>query len=281
MEWREGFVENLPFEEYAAVDALNGSALVHMRRSPMKYRHERDNPSPATQSMLTGVYIHRMILEPSRVGDFAVWGTLPEEKVRRGQVWESFKELNEGATIITEAERDLIVSISASVRKSKAASKYVRAEGPTELSMFWIDPVSKRKFKGRLDKLIPATHTIADLKQARSSEPFKFGGQAYALGYHIKAAIYCNGYKALTSHEAKFRFIAVEPKPPYEPAVFRATKDAILQGNLDLEAILQTLAACERSNTWPPSQMEETDLTLPPYAYMDADELADLTYSGD
>ena len=37
-------VEHMSFEDYAAVDALNGSSIVNMRRSPMYFKYVRDNP---------------------------------------------------------------------------------------------------------------------------------------------------------------------------------------------------------------------------------------------
>ena len=73
---KPGFYYQMPFEEYAAVPALNGSSLLHLRRSPMKYKHELDNPTPPSPAMILGTATHRLILEPDRVGDFAVWGLL-------------------------------------------------------------------------------------------------------------------------------------------------------------------------------------------------------------
>ena len=39
---KDGFYLDMSFEEYAAIDALNGSSIVNMRRSPMYYRHAKD-----------------------------------------------------------------------------------------------------------------------------------------------------------------------------------------------------------------------------------------------
>ena len=41
-EVKDGFYLDMSFEEYAAIDALNGSSIVNMRRSPMYYRHAKD-----------------------------------------------------------------------------------------------------------------------------------------------------------------------------------------------------------------------------------------------
>ena len=107
-----GFIENMPYEEYAKVDALNGSSIIHMRRSPMNFRWKMDNVEPPTPALILGTATHRMILEPNRVGDFAVWGEKEEEKVRRGKVWDAFQEAHQDKMILTVDERDAMVSMA-------------------------------------------------------------------------------------------------------------------------------------------------------------------------
>lgn len=276
-----GIFPGVEFAEYQKIDALNGSALVNMRRSPMYYRWCMDNPTPPTPAMALGTAVHRLVLEPTKVGEFAVWGQLEEEKVRRGKVWENFCELNKGATIVTVAERDAMVGTAVGARKNPPIMKYANAKGETELTLVWTDNATGRLFKGRLDKWIKKGNTICDLKTTRDCHAYRFGGQAYALGYHIKAAIYVSGLQALTGDRPKFKFLAIESKPPYEAAVYRATPDVLTQGGVDLDEILRKLTECERTGNWPPEQEEETDLILPTYAYSSEDDLAELTYKED
>lgn len=270
----DGFFFDMPFEEYQKIDALNGSAIVHMRRSPMYYRHMLDNPPVSTPAQVLGTATHRLILEPKLAGDFAIW---PKENERRfGKVWDDFKFANRGKMIVTEDERNAMVGCAIAVHKNPVARKYLAAEGATEVSMVWTDRATGRRFKGRLDKQTKG-HTIIDLKTTRDCTPYRFGGQAYALGYHIKAALYWLGYRALTGKEPHFKFIAVESKKPHESAVYRAHPDVISQGMEDLDGLLKTLAECETSGAWPGAQQEEADLTLPTYAFTDAaDDLSDL-----
>jgi hypothetical protein len=273
----DGFYHDMPFTEYAAISAINGSSIVHMRRSPMHYRHMLDNPQAPTPAMVQGSATHRLILEPKLCGDFAVWGEADGQGRRFGKVWDAFKAAHADKMIVTADERDVMVAQAVAVHKNPIARKYLAADGPTEVSMVWTDKATGRRFKGRLDKLVPAKRVIADLKTTRDCTPYRFGGQSYALGYHIKAAMYWLGYRALTGDEPHFKFIAVESKPPYESAVYRAHPDVISQGMEDLDVLLKTLAECEASGTWPAAQQEEADLTLPTYAYTEAaDDLSDL-----
>jgi PDDEXK-like uncharacterized protein DUF3799 len=269
-----GFKYGMPFEEYAAVDALNGSALIHIRRSPMAYRYQMDNPQEPTDAMKLGTVIHTAILEPPLLGKIAVWGTKPDEKVRRGSVWEAFQAANEGLILLTRSEQAEVSDAVEGVYDCPTAREYLVQEGACEVSMFWVDE-SGRYWKGRLDKIIKTAHTatIVDLKKTRSCSSRRFGAQAYGLGYHIKAAIYVSGYQILTGIRPKFKWVAIESKRPFECAVYRATPDVLTLGGEEIMKLVRTLDQCEKTNHWPPEQEQEEDLILPEYAMGDADSL--------
>ena len=261
-----GFYENMDFETYLAVPALNGSSIVHMRRSPMYFRYMRDNPQPSTPAQILGTATHRLILEPDRVGDFAVWGEQEEEKVRRGKVWDAFQEAHAGKMIVTTSERDAMVGMATAVRKYLPIRKYADAKGPTEVSIFWRDRYTGRRMKARLDKWIPESNTVFDLKTTRSCTSHQFAAQAFNLGYHIKMAIQYDGVRTLTGKEPKLKLGAVESKAPHESAVYRITPDVKLMGGEEFDALVRVLDECERTNKWPPALEEESDLLIPSWA---------------
>ena len=273
----DGIYPGLSWEDYCSIDALNGSSIIHMRKSPMYYRYMRDNPQPPTDAMILGTATHRLVLEPEKVGDFAVWGEREEEKVRRGQVWEAFKAAHTGKMIVTVAERDLMVGMAVGARRNAPIMRYASAKGETEVSMVWTDKTSGRRFKGRLDKIIEKDHIIFDLNTCRACNKFKFGAQTHQLGYHIKMGLYWSGYKNLTGHAPKCVLGAIESKEPFESAVYRCTSDVILQGLEDFDGLLHTLTQCELSGEWPAAEPEELELTMPSYAYTQPeDDLSDL-----
>ncbi len=59
---------------------------------------------------------------------------------------------------------------------------------------------------------------------------------------------------------------AIDSKPPHESATYRVTKDVILQGLEELADLLDTLRECEKTDTWPPANEQETDLMIPAWA---------------
>lgn len=261
-----GFYENMPYEEYAKIDALNGSSIVHMRRSPLKYRHMKDNPQPETPALKLGTITHRMILEPALMGEIAVWGLREDEKVRRGKTWDAFRDEHYGKTILTVEEFEAARGVACAAKLSPLIDPYVSAPGPTEVSIFWRHPHTGRRMKARLDKWIPSMNMVMDLKSTRDCTSYRFGGQAAQLGYHIKMAIQFEGVKVLTRREPEMRLAAIESKAPYECAVYRVTKDVIMQGLEEKDNLVAKLDECEASNQWPPEQECETDLILPAWS---------------
>lgn len=264
-----GIYENIPFEEYAKVDALNGSSIVHMRRSPMKYRYEKDTPTAPSPAMQMGTIVHRLILEPELVGDIAVWGLEPSEKVRNGKVWDAFREFNKNMTILSKAEYESITGQATAALRNAPIRKYASVGGVTEVSMFWRHPYTKRRYKARIDKLIRETDTIFDLKTTRNCHSREFGSQAYSLGYHIKLGLYAQGYEALTGKRPRVLIGALDSKPPHESAVYRVTEDVLLQGIEELDNLVAKLDECEKSGEWPGEYAEETDLLLPSWSRTD------------
>jgi len=258
-----GIYYELPFEQYAAEDALNGSSIVHMRRSPMHYRYMKDHPQPTTPALKLGIATHRLILEPTKVDDFAVWGLEEDQKVRRGKVWDAFSCANSSKMIVTEDECAAMVGMAVGARKNLPIRKYADAKGPTEVSLFWVDHVTGRRMKARIDKWIPTMRAVFDLKTTRDCRAYKFGAQSYALGYHIKMAIQHMGVMALLDTDASMKLGAIESKAPHESAVYRIPKDVLLQGKEELDEVIKVLVECEKTGTWPADQPEESDLQLP------------------
>jgi hypothetical protein len=274
-EQKIGIFEGMSWDEYDSIDALSGSAIVHMRRSPLTFIWNRDNPQPATDAMKLGTVIHTAILEPPLLGKIAVWGVTEEQKVRRGKVWDAFAEANKEFIILTQAEHQAVQDAVEGAYDTPNARKYLAEEGPTEVSMFWVDPDTKRYWKGRIDKLIrtKATATIVDLKKTRCCSPYRFGAQAEKLSYHLKAAIYVSGYQILTGIRPRFKWIALEEKRPNECAVYRATPDVLLLGGEIVASLVRRLDECEKADVWPCEVEQEEDLILPQYAMNEAEGL--------
>jgi hypothetical protein len=271
-----GAYEGMSFDEYAAAPGMNGSKIVYMRRSPMYYRWMATHPSPETDALKLGKIVHRMVLEPTLVDDVAVWGRLPEQKVRRGHHWDEFCQRNQDRVILTKDEAEYTTGAARAALSNAPIRKYANAEGPTEVSLFWDDPRTGLRFKARLDKIIPETHTIPDLKTTRDATPRRFQSQAYDLGYFVKMAHYWDGYRTLIGREPSLKLLALEARPPYESAVFDIPRDVVLMALDERNDLVDRIEECEKRSEWPAAQQDEVTLEYPTWAMfaMGDDDLA-------
>lgn len=267
-----GFHYGMPFEEYAAVDALNGSKIVNARRSLMYYKHMLDHPHAETRAMALGTITHRMVLEPDTVGEIAVWGAGENQKQRRGKTWDAFQRASADKTIMTISEYEAVVSMATSALMNAPIRRYAYMPGPTEVSMFWRHPRSGRRMKARVDKLIQGQHTICDLKTTRDCRSWRFGAQVHELGYMHKMANYWNGYQILTGIEPEEKLLAIESSQPCEGVVYGVPRDLLLLALEELEHLIFQIEEAEESGVWPAAATEEVELVLPPYAFAGDEE---------
>lgn len=56
--------DQLPNEEYHALDAISKSDLDKINRSPAHYKYAKENPTPPTPAMERGTAVHMAVLEP-------------------------------------------------------------------------------------------------------------------------------------------------------------------------------------------------------------------------
>lgn len=268
----------MPRAEYDAIDALNISRLKEIKRSPLHYKYRLTHPH-TTEAMTLGVATHVATLEPERFAtDFAVWGSRTAAGAmspRRGQAWDAFVAANDGKTIITADEATESQAIAAAVRANADAMTYLRVGDPEvtiEATMHG------RTCKGRVDWLtnINGNSYLVGLKTARDCRHFAFGHQAARLGYHIQWAWYLDLLATVRDSDIAVVEIVVENTPPYAVAVYRIGPDIIEQGRDEYMELLTTLTDCERRDIWPGPVPSEEWLTLPSWAYPQADDLNDL-----
>lgn len=268
MKLAPGFYENMPFDEYCAIDAMNFSSLKYMERSPMAYKHNRDNPSEPTAPMILGNACHKAILEPS-MAKFAVW---PGPGIRAGHAYKDWCATNEGKTQLNAKEYAHVEGMTRAVHANVDAHKYLR-HIRSEVTMVWRDLTFKRDFKARIDAVtdINGEPVLVSLKSTTDCRSFRFGAQYHKMAYYVQDAIYQNGYFYLTGTLPRMVTIAVESKPPHDSAVKNIPIIALRQGQDDLAKWIATLAECEKSGLWPGAEQGEQDLEMPAYAYPGGD----------
>jgi PDDEXK-like domain of unknown function (DUF3799) len=274
MKLSPGFYENMPFAEYDQIDAMNYSTLKYMERSPMTYRHNRDNPIEPTAAMILGNACHKAVLEPS-MAEFAVYSG---RRDRRIHAYDDWCRENEGKIQLNEKEYGHVEGMARAIHANPVAHKYLRFVR-TEVTMVWKDPSFKRDMKARLDAItdIEDDQVLVSLKSTVDCRDFRFASQYAKMSYHAQDCIYQNGYFQLTGTLPRMVTVALEKLPPYESAVYSIPTDVLRQGQQLVSKWMETLAECERANRWPAAVEGEQELQLPSWAFPGGDfEFEDL-----
>lgn len=268
-----GLTYGLPFADYLKLPDLSTSQLKKMARSPMAFKHALDHPDhTSSPSQVLGSATHTAILEPHRMRtDYVIW-----DGDRRGKDWLAFKDAHADQVILKADEFDQVKAMRRAVLSHAPAARYLQ-DGLAEVTMQWQAP-DGRRMRGRIDWLtrIDGQLVIVDLKTTRDATPRRFGADCFRLGYHLQFGIYADGLAALTHEDVRVVVLAVENSAPYEPAVYQVPEEVLDRGRADYLALLETLAECESTNTWPPAVQEEQDLALPAWAMDEDDDVSDI-----
>lgn len=298
--------------DYGEVPGVNFSTLKHMAKSPLAYRHAVENRRADTPDLAVGRYVHALVFEPDSVAErYAVHdGTHPIDYVvyehgdRRGKVWEAFKALHEGRTILKPDEaadieagrsrcarqgpvwkafeaahpgKTLFVAseakpaqdMAAAVRAHPLVRPYLDApDGVFEEVLTWVDPYTRIACKARLDWHIQSLSTIIDLKTARSIDMREFGAIVARYDYHSQIAHYANGLDVARGWMPQRQlFVAVEKTPPHDVLVGVLDEQAKDLARSAVRGLLERVAECRKADAWPGRYSEEQTVQLPGWVF--------------
>jgi hypothetical protein len=200
----------MPYQAYAAIDAVRATHLKAAAQSRAHYRQAVDNPKGDTPSLKLGRWAHEATFEPH------LFAAVEEADLRL--------KSDQAARANAQGIRDAI-------QANATASDIIQAGWPyTESVVLWRDEQTGLLCKVRFDVAgHPMLHNdaptgfVLDLKTTRDCLPDKFSRSAVDFGYHIQMAHYLAGADACGLTEAghgKFWALAVESHPPYAMLLF-------------------------------------------------------------
>jgi len=239
----------MSWDDYRAFPALNGSTIVHGRKSLLHLKHAWDYSRPDTPAMQYGRLVHCLLFEPAEVeARYRTW-----EGARRGNAYKAFyaEAIMDGAEVIkSEGEYSLasaLVAAKSFLRNDRVQT--LIAAGQAEQTVLGVE--HGMQCKGRLDWVSTIEHTLTDLKSTAEIEPTLFGISFYRFGYDIKLGMYRRWLNAATGDNWPVEVIVLESKPPHDVAVIPAP-DAVLDAGVEkaLEIIRNVRTAID-TDQWP------------------------------
>ena len=239
----------MPWPDYKTFPALNGSALVHGRKSLLHLRHAWEDGREDTAAMQFGRLIHCLLFEPEEVGS-------------RYRCWEGRRVGNDYKACLTQAQLDGAEVIRAEGQYSltgavEAAQSFLRdgrvqaliKAGQAEQSVLATE--DGLQCKGRLDWVSTSQHVLTDLKTAAEIEPELFGRSFFRYGYDIKLGLYRRWLSRATNDHWPVEVIVLESKPPYDVAVI-PIPDAVLDAGVDKAmGIIARVKTAIATDHWP------------------------------
>jgi hypothetical protein len=173
---------------------------------------------------------------------------------------------NEGKTAASKNDFEMCLEIG---RRHKAhpLAQVLMEEGSPEVSLFWTDEETGVSCKARLDWLM--ADGILDVKSTEDASRYAFRKSIADYGYHMQAAFYLDGWRAVTGEEASpdsFIFEAIEKTRPYGLAFYYADQEMIDEGRNKYKNLLRLYAECLRTSNWPGYPTEILPISLPKWA---------------
>jgi len=261
-----GVHADLPFDDYLALPYVSQSTLKPMLVSPAHYKHALDNPpDPDKDCFRFGRLCHTGKLEGTEKlmagyvlrPDFAaqVMEEKPETKSpkhtsRYKELVAEFETVNADKEVIDGDYFRQLCGILEALNRHHLAREWLTADGPSELSLIWREPLTGLHCKSRLDKLPHDADLVVDLKTTgRDITGFEFDLESF--GYDVQAAFYSDAMYVLTGRSMRFAIVVVERNPPHSVRAAVVDEDTMAAGRWKYRRALRRLAACRERNRWP------------------------------
>jgi hypothetical protein len=221
------------YETYAGLKAVNRSTLALLALTPAHAKaQEETSLKKQTKALKMGIALHSLVLENKT-----------DDRVK-----------------LTELEKTTVEGMATASRDSKAFQGALSG-AVVETSLVWQDVETGVYCKARPDALRFDQKTIYDLKSCSSITKFRYDVWSYR--YHLQAAFYLMGCKALGLDVQHFKFLAVENKPIWGTKVFALSPAAISLGTYQLQNLLRLYAACQEAGHWPGYGEDEEVIEVP------------------
>lgn len=280
-----GIYENLPFDDYLAIDAASNSRLGDMKRSPAYCLHRQKHPSTESEWMKLGSAVHCALLEPDSFRDryhrrpvvlkadgVTAWSVTAKAYKEKAAELEA-----RGLTLLKDDQFEMAESIRDTVRGAAAGQAILEKLTHTELSV--VANVNDRHHvfrtvKVRPDLVCAEAGILVEFKTTTDGSPRAFSRTIHNYSYHRAAALYTDALAAsdLGAEIKHHVFIVTESEAPYLTRFYSLSESALKVGREEYQRLLAEYAACEESGVWPGPAETVQPIDLPIYPYNQHEE---------
>lgn len=236
----------MPSEQYKNTFALSFSGMKALRRNPQFFWTWHHNPDRVeTRSMSLGTLVHRLVLEPHREHEIAVW----TGKVRNGKAWDLFEVENQGKIITKPDEYDQARRMRDSILANPYVASALRKPGKAEMEFHGIDAQFGCPVKGCFDWL--GEEILLDLKKTGESIHEFETKSIWNYDYHVQMSFYLRLAEIYDGRRRSFGWVVVEDDPPYSTMMVLPQPEHLEIGKREVERMLEKFSECWTAKAWP------------------------------
>lgn len=240
-------------DNYNKHEGIRRSDLWHMNRSPAYFKAQSESKSEPTASMIFGIAVHKMVLEPDTFFDEYAIAPDVDKRTKDGkEKWQNFlidcQQNNKSAISICDFNK--IKAMVKAIENNPLATMFLTGQHETE--WYWEDIITKEKVKAKCDNIaiIDNKKIIVDYKTTSSCQDGYFESSINKYGYQFQAGFYTAGLEQITNETYGFAFVAQETVEPYDCRVYVCSEAFIANGQLKYRELLNLYHECKINNNW-------------------------------
>lgn len=269
---------NLSNDDYHAMPELSSSQIKDVLRTPAHFyaKHlapDRELRAP-TANMLLGTVVHTLVLENDKFDDEYAVSEKFDMRTKLGKAESAaFMEKNVGKTIIDKHTHAQALRMANNILKHPVAKLLRLPNMIAEASVFYTDAETGLDCRIRPDYHLPPCDTmpnglIVDLKTTDNASYGAFSRTIVNFGYHISAAMYCDGFMQLygTTEPPAFIWLIGERDAPYAVVAYQPENETMQKGLADKLEALATIKDCIKTDTWNAYPTDVLNINLPAWA---------------
>lgn len=243
--------------------SLSSTGAKDLLDCPAKFRWNQQHPSPPKRAFDIGHAAHQLVLGSGpELVRFPGTGVNPEAWQKKDDIADVEALRAAGKVPLRPKDWDLVHAMAKELHAHPIAPKLF-ARGEPEQTLIWVDELTGVLCRAKADWLRP--DGMVDYKTARAAGVDGLPKVVYDQGYHIQAAFYLRGFRALSPGvDPFFAFSGQEKDPPYLVQVFQLSERALRHGDRKCAEALAKYAECQAADEWPGYPADEIpEIDLP------------------
>lgn len=280
------FNETVTDEEYHSNKNFIGSSQLRtILKSPKHFYWEMNGliPKEEKEHFNLGKLAHMALLEGAKFKERYIiepefWGMTQKgersnnckESREKRENW--FADLPQGAVVVTEEQRGMIVGMVESIMNHPQGPDLIK-NGRAEVAGFFRDEETGIQLKIKPDFLSFDCQRFTDFKTTRDGSRTRFGSSAFSYRYDFQLLMYCEGIKAITGKFPEvITNMTVESKAPYECAIYYFEKEDLFKAEIDYRKALNLVREGIDTGIWPQRQKQIERIRIPMWFVNEGDE---------